>query len=162
MSEFRHPHPFENIANAIQDALDPNKPDTLGSAINLVNENARAVEDAIDGGTTRGAFLTEAYSLASTVHGTATWVIPSRQASIFSGHVTAIATGLTAGQTLFLTVNGTQYTVLSDGSGDDGVTAGITAAVFAGDASLAIETWWEAGAGNIPISLAGSGVYVAS
>lgn len=162
MSEFRTPHAAENIAQAIKDALNPDTPDTIGSAINLINENARAVEDAIDGGTTRGAFLTEAYTLASTVHGTATWVIPSRSASIFSGHVTAIATGLTAGQTLFLTVGGTQYSVTSDGAGDDGVTAGITAAVFGGDVSLDIETWWEAGAGSNPVSLAGSGVYVAS
>jgi len=161
VSQFRHPHPFQNVAQAIQDALDPNKPDTLGSAINLVNENARAVEDAIDGGTTRGAFLSEAFTLSDGVHGTAEWVIPSRSASIFSGHVTVIAIGLSAGQTLFLTVNGTQYSVTSDGSGDDGVTAGITAAVFGGDVTLDIETWWTTGAGTHPISFAGSGVYVA-
>lgn len=48
MSEFRTPHAFENVAQAIQDAVDPEKPQTMGAAINLVNENARAVEDAIN------------------------------------------------------------------------------------------------------------------
>ena len=44
---FRFPHPFENIGDAIKDALDPDTPADGGLAVQLMNENNRAVEDAL-------------------------------------------------------------------------------------------------------------------
>jgi len=161
MSEFRHPHPFENIANAIQDALDPNKPDTLGSAINLVNENARAVEDAIDGGTTRGSLISDVEAgVASGVHTSFEWVIPGRTNTVFSGTLTLFGAP-PAGTTLYLDINGTRYKTVSDGVGSEAVTAGITALTFTGDVTVNIEVWWESGAGTTGLSISGSGVYIA-
>lgn len=162
MSEFRHPHPFENIANAIQDALDPNKPDTLGSAINLVNENARAVEDAIDGGTTRGSLIVDQENgVASGVHAVFEWVIPGRTNTVFSGSLTAFGAP-PAGTTLYLDIGGTRYKTVSDGVGTEAVTAGITALTFTGDVTVNIDVWWEAGGGTTGLSVSGSGVYIAS
>lgn len=44
---FRFPHPFENIGDAIKDALDPETPADGSLVIQLMNENNRAIEDAI-------------------------------------------------------------------------------------------------------------------
>lgn len=45
--DFRIPHPFENIGDAIKDAFDPLTPATGDAVTQLMNENNRAIEDAI-------------------------------------------------------------------------------------------------------------------
>lgn len=45
---FRIPHPFENVGDAIKDALDPDTPADGGLVTQLMNENNRAIEDAIN------------------------------------------------------------------------------------------------------------------
>lgn len=44
---FRFPHPFENVVDAIKDALDPDTPADGSLVTQLMNENNRAIEDAI-------------------------------------------------------------------------------------------------------------------
>lgn len=46
---FRFPHPFENVGDAIKDALDPDTPSDGSLVAQLMNENNRAVEDALRG-----------------------------------------------------------------------------------------------------------------
>ena len=46
---FRFPHPFENVGDAIKDALDPDTPSDGSLVTKLMNENNRAVEDAMSG-----------------------------------------------------------------------------------------------------------------
>lgn len=45
--DFRFPHPFENVVDAIKDAADPDTPEDGSLAIQLMNENNRAVEDRL-------------------------------------------------------------------------------------------------------------------
>lgn len=45
--DFRIPHPFENIGDAIKDALNPDSPADGSLVTQLMNENNRAIEDAM-------------------------------------------------------------------------------------------------------------------
>lgn len=47
--DFRFPHPFESVVDAIKDALDPDTPADGGLVAQLMNENNRAIEDALGG-----------------------------------------------------------------------------------------------------------------
>lgn len=159
MSEFRTPHVGENIAQAIQDALDPAKPNTMGSAINLINENARAVEDAINaGGVATGAFLADSFTQAETVVGTKTWVIPQRS-TLFLGYLEATGVDVPDAGFLYMKVDNRLYRTWGDAAEDVTVTAGIGVITQDADVSLDIEVWWEGGGGTATILLQGIGTY---
>lgn len=112
MSEFRTPHAFENVAQAIQDAMDPEKPQTMGAAINLVNENARAVEDAINGIDVTGESGGQNFAnLDESQLGSMTWTLPGT-ADTFLANVSA-SSFIPTGAVLHLIVGGKDTTATS-------------------------------------------------
>ncbi len=183
--EFRFPHPFENVVDAIKAAADPGNPEDGGLAVQLLNENNHAIEDRLSAPVDNGyapvlITKTSAMGLAGTSDSdTVDFTIPSEGVWLInpfispdgiSGKVTAAGGGQTSLTMKFSTDGGflssvTRPLVIPYSLTPVSLALSPILGVFAG--SFIYDTaWWSGGAtlpdrlaAHITVSCAGTGTW---
>lgn len=112
MTEFRVPNMAQAIGEAVQAAVDPNRPNsTMDHVTQLVHENYRSIEDAIDRGSVTGAaFSTDFDDSEDQVDQLYDWTLPATS-GLYLCVFTLIGVNMSSGYTVELGMNDIRWSV---------------------------------------------------
>lgn len=112
MPEFRVPNMAQAIGEAVQAAVDPNRPNsTMDHVTQLVHENYRSIEDAIDRGGVTGAAFSEDFDDADDqVDQLYDWTLPN-VSGLYLCVFTLTGDNMAPGYTVELGMNGNRWSV---------------------------------------------------
>jgi hypothetical protein len=158
MTEFRVPHPFQNIGDAIKDAFDPNTPDSTDRVVQLMDENNRAIEDAIDRGSVTGsAFIAEFDDSDDQVDQLYDWTLPTIS-GLYLCVFTLVGVNMSSGYTVELGMNGRRWSVDAI---DSTLTSAVTGFALAQNSeTLAFACMWRGVDSTRDLRLSGGAIKI--
>jgi type II secretory pathway pseudopilin PulG len=106
MGDFRHPNQWQDIGTAISTALagGPNATGSVATAVQLLSENNRAVEHAINNISGSGEHLEDSQSVSPNSEGVFTFT-PGPQSNAYLAAVSVFTNGADVGDETWLTVD---------------------------------------------------------
>lgn len=129
MPEFRVPNMAQAIGEAVQAAVDPNRPNsTMDHVTQLVHENYRSIEDAIDrGGVTGSGVAVDFDDSDDQVDQLYDWTLPAKS-GLYLCVFTLIGLNMSSGYTVELGCNDNRWSVEAI---DATLTSAVTGSVLA-------------------------------
>ena len=160
MPEFRVPNIAQAISEAVQAASDATRPDaTMDNVTQLVHENYRAIEDAIDRGQVTGsAFNTDFDASDDQVSQLYDWTLPATR-GLYLCVFTLIGVNMSSGYTVELGCNDNRWSVESI---DATLTTAVTGFLLATHGeTLAFDCMWRGVNSTRDLRLSGGAVKIA-